>query len=249
MSPRRKLNFAQKNCIASAGKLMQQLRMIRPGARVGVAVSGGVDSITLLEVLRHRQRIVPFDFELMALTLNPGFDPTLHGPVARFAASRGVAAHAELTDHGPRAHSEENRKNSACFLCSRMRRTRLFELCRQYNLTHLAFGHMAEDLVANFFMNLFQGGRVESLAAREAFFGGELTVIRPLLWLDKDVIRRAASAWGLPVTPNPCPSSETSNRARTWRWFLETCAGDPRKKNNAMNAIRRAALDDTMDTH
>lgn len=242
-----KLNYAQKNCITSAGKLMQQLSMVHPGARIGVAVSGGVDSLTLLEVLLHRQRILPFPIELMALNLNPGFDPKSHEHVASFAKSKGVAVHAELTDHGLEAHSDRNRKNSACFLCSKRRRTRLFELCRDYGLTHLAFGHNADDLVSTFFMNLFQGGRVDTLSPCEPFFEGRLRVIRPLLWLEKDVIKRAARTWQLPVEENPCPSAGASNRTRTWQWFLDECGKDARKKNNVLNAIRRAALDRTID--
>ena len=73
-----KLSYAQQVCVKAAGKAMQSTGMLHPGARVGVAVSGGVDSFVLLKVLQIRQRIVPFPFEIMALHLNPGFDPTNH---------------------------------------------------------------------------------------------------------------------------------------------------------------------------
>ena len=58
-----------------------------PGAKVGVAVSGGVDSWVLLEVLRRRQRIVPFRFDIMAIHLNPGFDAENHAPLVEYLAS------------------------------------------------------------------------------------------------------------------------------------------------------------------
>ena len=64
---REKLTYAQQVCLKSAGRAMQRTGMICPGARIGVAVSGGVDSWTLLEVLRRRQRVVPFRFEIMAI--------------------------------------------------------------------------------------------------------------------------------------------------------------------------------------
>lgn len=147
-----KLTYAQQVCIRSAGKAMQRAGMIHPGARIGVAVSGGVDSWVMLEVLRRRQRIVPFRYDIMALHLNPGFDPANHQPLIDYLGRYGVAGHVEVTDFGPRGHSSENRKNSACFYCAMLRRTRLFELCRQYGLTHLAFGHNADDLVTTFFI-------------------------------------------------------------------------------------------------
>jgi tRNA(Ile)-lysidine synthase TilS/MesJ len=122
---------------------------------------------------------VPFDFSLMALHVNPGFEPESHKLLAGWLEKNGIAAHLEVTDHGMRAHTDENCTSSPCFFCAMHRRKRLFELCRDYNLTHLAFGHTADDLVASFFMNLCQNGRVEGMSMREPFFGGKILVIRP----------------------------------------------------------------------
>ncbi|GAB6060365.1 tRNA lysidine(34) synthetase [Desulfonatronum parangueonense] len=239
----RKLAFAQKKCLGQTGLLMQRLGMIWPGARVGVAVSGGVDSWVLLQVLLLRQRIVPFPFEVMAIHLNPGFDPVSHAPLSPWLQAHGVALHAELTDYGPLAHSSANRKNSACFLCSWHRRKRLFEICRQYNLTHLALGHNADDLVLTFFLNLFRNGRVEGLTPREDYFGGELTLIRPLLLVEKPMIRKAAKQWNLPIWSNPCPSATQSERATTETWFRNVVSNDPAMHGSVYGALKRWQLD------
>lgn len=209
---RQKYTYAQKQCVSAAGRLSQATEMLGEGARVGIAVSGGVDSFTLLQVMRIRQAIVPFDFSLMALHVNPGFEPESHKPLAGWLEKNGIAAHLEVTDHGPRAHTDENRKASPCFFCAMHRRKRLFELCRDYNLTHLAFGHTADDLVASFFMNLCQNGRVEGMSMREPFFGGRLLVIRPLMLLEKKTIIRAAKDWKLPIWKNACPSADKTRR-------------------------------------
>lgn len=199
----------------AAGKAMHQAGMIWPRARIGVAVSGGMDSFVLLKVLLLRQRLLPFPIELMALHVNPGFDAASHAPLVPWLAQHGVPCHIEVTDHGPHAHSEANLRNSACFRCAYLRRTRLFELCRQYNLTHLAFGHNADDLVHTFFMNLAQNSRVDGMGMNESFFGGRLRVIRPLLLLEKAHIRRAARQWKLPLWANPCPSAGHTRRSDT----------------------------------
>jgi len=247
---REKLSFAQEVCLKTTGKIMQETGMLFPGARIGIAVSGGVDSWTLLEVLRRRQRIVPFHFEIMALHVNPGFDPTNHAPLAAYLAQYGVPGHIEVTDHGPRAHSDENRKNSPCFYCAMLRRTRLFELCRTYGLTHLAFGHNADDLVTTFFMNLIQNGRVDGLAAKDAFFRGELTVIRPMLAVDKATIVRAAKRWQLPVWDNPCPSSGKTRRTVYAGKAASLHGGDRMLKKNIFNALTKwqMALTSTQPT-
>lgn len=194
---------------------MHETAMLWPGARIGVAVSGGVDSFVLLKVLLLCQRILPFAIELMALHINPGFDAASHAPLIPWLRQHGVAAHIEVTDHGPHAHSDANLRNSACFRCAYLRRVRLFALCRQYRLSHLAFGHNADDLLHTFFMNLAQNSRVHGMGMNESFFNGRLRVIRPLLLIEKTHIVRAARQWKLPLWNNPCPSAGHTRRSDT----------------------------------
>ena len=236
---REKRSYAQEVCVKSAGKAMQQTGMIWPGCRIGVAVSGGVDSFVLLKVLQIRQRIVPFPFEIMALHLNPGFDPDNHAPLVDWLAREGIAGHLEVTDYGPRGHSEENLRNSACFYCARLRRKRLFSLCREYGLTHLAFGHTNDDLVSNFLMNLVQTGKVAGMSMNEPFFGGALRVIRPLMLLPKTEIMRAARQWELPVFSNPCPSAGKTRRADMMDVLDNMCAGSKVRRKNIFNGLAR----------
>lgn len=242
-----KLTYAQKQCLGAVGKLMQTTEMIHPGARIGVAASGGVDSWLMLQILHMRRRIVPFPFELMVLHVNPGFEPESHAPLARWLADNGVAGHLEVTDYGPRGHSEENRTKSPCFYCARLRRKRLFELCAQYGLTHLAMGHTADDLMATFFMNLFDTGKVYGMSMKEEFFGGKMTMIRPLMYLEKKTVIKAARDFGLPVWANVCPSAGKTRRTETEDWLAERFARDSRVKTNVLKGLQRWQLDITLN--
>ncbi|MBI9079162.1 MAG: tRNA 2-thiocytidine biosynthesis protein TtcA [Pseudodesulfovibrio sp.] len=238
-----KLTFAQKKCVSATGKLMQHTGMASKGARIGVAASGGVDSFLMLKVLTIRKAIMPFPVELMALHINAGFDSQSHHPLVDWCADHKMAAHIEMTEFGPRAHSEENRRNSPCFYCSMLRRKRLFELCRDYGLTHLAFGHNADDNVVTFFMNILHNGRAEGLSVCEPFFDGKLTVIRPTILLDKNTVTRAAKQWNLPVWSNTCPSNGSTKRNEIHDWLRQTWQNDKRIKNNVFNAITRQQVD------
>ncbi|QJB57943.1 tRNA 2-thiocytidine biosynthesis TtcA family protein [Pseudodesulfovibrio sp. zrk46] len=238
-----KLTFAQKQCVSATGKLMQKTDMVSSGARIGIAASGGVDSFLMLKVLTIRKAIMPFPVELMALHINPGFEPESHAPLIDFCAEHGVPLHIELTDFGPRAHTDENRSKSPCFYCAMKRRKKLFELCRDYNLTHLAFGHNADDNVVTFFMNVLQNGRAEGLYVNEPFFGGNLQVIRPTMLLDKKTVIKAAKQWELPVWENVCPSNGVTKRDEVHEWLRQTWKSDKRIKNNIFNAITRQQVD------
>jgi tRNA 2-thiocytidine biosynthesis protein TtcA len=241
-----KLVFAQERCLRLAGKVMQRLGMVHAGARIGIAVSGGVDSWVLVQVLALRQRIMPFPVELMILHLNPGFDARNHAPLIAWARAQGMALHAEVTDFGPRAHSPENQEKSACFYCAHLRRKRLFQLCRQYQLTHLAMGHNADDLIATFFLNLVQTGKVYGLMPKETYFGGRLTMIRPLILVEKKLIQQSARQWRLPVWENPCPSKDDTARRRMLEAAQTLCQGDRRLLTNLTQGLGRWQIEETL---
>lgn len=221
---------------------MQKTGMLRPGCRVGVAVSGGVDSFVLLKTLKIRQGIVPFRFELMALHLNPGFAAQSHAALLPWLAQEGIAAHLEVTDYGPQAHSEQNLRRSACFRCAWLRRKRLFELCAHYGLSHLALGHNAEDLVETFFLNLCRNGRVDGMSMSEPFFNGALQVIRPLLLVEKKHIRKAARQWDLPVWANACPSAGRTARSRMAETLEQLYGVSKDARRSILNGLTRWQL-------
>lgn len=239
---RHRYSFAQQTCIKKSGLALQKAAPLSPGCRIGVAVSGGMDSLTLLKILQIRRAIVPFSFEIMALHCNPGFDSWDHLPLAAWLASEGIAAHLEVCDFGPLAHSDLNRKKSPCFLCAWSRRKRLFDLCAQYGLTHLALGHVAEDLVSTFMLNLLRNGQVAALPICENFFNGRLKLIRPLLLTEKKFIRQASRQWKLPVFKNSCPSA-----GKTARTGMENLLADldqklPGCRSSVLNGLCRWQL-------
>lgn len=226
----------------SAGKLMQNTGMLKPHARVGIAVSGGVDSFVLLKVMQLRRQITPFPFEIMAIHINAGFDPFCHAPLAAWLEKENIPYHAEVTEHGLLAHSEENRTKSPCYYCAFLRRKRLFELCREHNLSHLAFGHNADDLVSTFLLNLVQTGRIDGMSMCEPFFGGLLTVIRPLAMVEKQHIIKAAKLWELPIFSNPCPSANTTKRTDLLVKLDEFCKESQNGRRNVYQGIIRWQL-------
>lgn len=235
----KKLHYSQEQCVRSAGKLMQNTGMLKPHARVGIAVSGGVDSFVLLKVMQIRQRITPFPFEFMAIHLNAGFDPNCHAPLADWLEKEKIQSHIEVTNHGLVAHTEENRTKSPCYYCAFLRRKRLFEVCKEYNLSHLAFGHNADDIVSTFLLNLVQTGRIDGMSMNEPFFGGLLNVIRPLAMVEKQHIIKAAKLWELPIFSNPCPSANTTKRTDLLSKLDLLCGDSKNGKRNVYQGIIR----------
>jgi len=205
------LGFVAKEIKRLTGKAIHHQKMIRDGDHVLVAVSGGKDSLVLLQVLRERLKRIPITYDITAVHVDPGFGGNSAGEMAVFFSSRGFDHRIIESDIGPRAHSPENRENP-CFLCSRMRRKLLFELADTLRCNKIALGHHKDDIIETLFLNIFYGGSISTMLPVQELFGGKLTVIRPLYLLDEDLIRRYAEKMDFPRIQLGCPSAGTTKR-------------------------------------
>ena len=205
------MGFVAKEIKGLTGKAIHHQKMIRDGDHVLVAVSGGKDSLVLLQVLRERLKRIPITYDITAVHVDPGFGGNSAREMAAFFSSRGFDHRIIESDIGPRAHGPENRENP-CFLCSRMRRKLLFELADTLQCNRIALGHHKDDIIETLFLNIFYGGSISTMLPVQELFGGKLTVIRPLYLLDEDLIRRYAEAMGFPKIQLGCPSAGATKR-------------------------------------
>jgi tRNA 2-thiocytidine biosynthesis protein TtcA len=239
---RSKTPFVEKKVRRLVGKAVERYGLIEAEDRILVALSGGVDSTSLLWLLHNRLNRIPIDYELFAVHVDLGFKDEGYSSVQQWVESLRVPHRTIDSEAGPRAHSEENRENP-CFLCSRLRRTALFKEAARLNCNKIAFGHNLDDLIETFFINIFYGSQLSTMLPRQPFFGGEITVIRPLSLLDSATIRRFHQGLGFPVTVNPCPSKNTGKRQEI-REILQILYRKNRKiRGNILSAMHNVNLD------
>jgi tRNA 2-thiocytidine biosynthesis protein TtcA len=224
------------------GKAISHYDLIGDGDRMVVAVSGGKDSLLLLWLLRERLKRIPVRYELTAVHVDPGFDGGGGDRLEAFFLKEGFDYRIIRTDHGVRAHSPENRENP-CFLCARLRRTTLFQQARALGTPKIALGHNQDDLIETFFINICYGAQVATMVPKQLFFGGEVTVIRPLALVPADKAERLCRRLDLPVIPNACPSAAT-NKRQEMRTLLETLfTKNPKVRGNIYHAMSHVNLE------
>ncbi|MCK4469497.1 MAG: tRNA 2-thiocytidine(32) synthetase TtcA, partial [Desulfobacterales bacterium] len=180
--------------------------MISDGDRILVGLSGGKDSLALLTILKERQHRIPIKYELFAVCVDPGFEGGFSESLADYCDGNGFKLIVEYTDYGILAHSSTNRENP-CFLCSRLRRKRLFEIADELGCNKLALGHNKDNIIETLFLNMCYSGEISTMVPSQSFFQGRFTVIRPLAFADEDIISRFAAEKGFPAFVNPCPSA------------------------------------------
>ena len=206
-----KIPFVEKKVRRVAGRAIERYGLINSEDRILVALSGGVDSTSLLWLLHDRLPRIPITYMLFAVHVDLGFENEDYSAVQNWVESLDIPHRVIHSGFGPRAHSKENRENP-CFLCSRLRRAALFKEAARLECNKIAFGHNLDDLIETFLINIFYGSQLSTMLPRQPFFGGEITVIRPFSLLDTGTIRRFHRNRGLPLAVNPCPSKNTGKR-------------------------------------
>ncbi len=164
-----KYSYAYKVLKRKVGKALHRYDMISDGDRILVGLSGGKDSFTLMWMLIERLERIPINYELFAVYIDPGFEESFSEPLAEYWNKTGLELKIEDTDYGILAHSSENRENP-CFLCSWLRRKRLFEIADELGCNKLALGHNKDDIIETLFMNICYAGEISTMLPFPVFF-------------------------------------------------------------------------------
>ena len=215
--------------------------MIEDGDRILVGLSGGVDSLTLMWILNERLRRIPIRYELLAVHIDPGFEGGYSEPLTDYCAEKGYHFRAEKTDCGVIGHSAENRENP-CFLCSRLRRKRLFEIADEQGCNKLAMGHHKDDVIETLFLNICYAGEISTMVPSQSFFNGHIKVIRPLAYVDKAIILTLANQLSFPQFVNPCPSAQNSKRWELKNLLEQLYRTNRKIKGNIFHALHNVKL-------
>ncbi|MFC1881695.1 ATP-binding protein [Thermodesulfobacteriota bacterium] len=224
------------------GKALHRYQMISDGDRIIVGLSGGADSLTLMWMLTERLKRVPINYELFAVYIDPGYEGSFGEALEWYGNKLGYSIRAEYTDYGLLAHSPENRENP-CFLCSRLRRKRLFEIADELGCTKLALGHNKDDIIETLFMNICYAGEISTMVPSQSFFQQKFTVIRPLAFADEQLIRKFARDQKFPEFINACPSANTSKRKEMKTFLQQLYRTNKKIKGNIFRAMSHVNSD------
>jgi tRNA 2-thiocytidine biosynthesis protein TtcA len=224
------------------GQALNQYHMISDGDRIAMGLSGGKDSWALLWLLNDLRRRAPINFELFPIHIDPGFQKGPGDVIAQHARRLGFNVLIEKTEDGVVAHSHINRENP-CFLCSRLRRKRLFGIADGLGCNKLALAHNKDDLIETLFINIFYGGEISTMLPAQPFFDGKLVLIRPLAYADEDALLQFSREMGWPVKENSCPSAGTTKRADIKALLKTLYLGNNKIKGNIFRAMRHVKPD------
>lgn len=192
-------------------KAIDDYHMIEEGDRIAVGISGGKDSLTMLYALANLRRFYPKKFELEAISVDLGFEhmdfskiddlcKTLHIPY--------TVVPSQIFD----VVFHQRKESNPCSLCAKMRKGAFNEMTKQLHCNKVAYAHHKDDIIETMLMSLLFEGRLHTFSPVTYLDRMELTVIRPLMYVNEKDVKGFRNLYDLPVIKSPCPADGYTKR-------------------------------------
>ena len=235
----------EKTLLKKVGQAIGRFRMIRDGDRVAVALSGGKDSLTLLEALLMLKRKAPIEFTVCAFTVEQGKFLWPIEPLGEFLKERGI----EWTYYRdvPSFNLLEEQPEHGCDLCSRYRRRAVYEIANGLGAQVIAFGHTADDFCEAFLRNALFTGKLSALPAVTHSRDGQFRLIRPLVYVTEVMTQAYAESVEAPLVPCGCNQKTGTVRRAIRDLFAQFEKDHPNLKQNMLSAMGNLQLERLLD--
>ena len=214
--------------------------MIAQGDRIAVGVSGGKDSLVLLELLAGLRKYHPKEFTVEALTIDMGLGMDYSG-VQAMCDRLEVPYHIIKTEIAPIIFDYRKEKNP-CSMCSKMRRGALNQALLDLGMNKLALGHHFDDAVETFVMSLLFEGRISCFQPVTNLDRTGVIQIRPMLYIHERTVDNFATRMNLPVVQNRCPVDKQTKREEVKQLIFDLSATYPDLRERVFGAMQRFPL-------
>ncbi len=194
-----------KRLLRRVGQTNAQYSLIKENDTILLGLSGGKDSLSLAHILKHMQRVAPFDFTFKAVTIAYGMGEDLQR-LHEHCLEHGIEHEIVETQIFDVAQDKIRANSSFCSFFSRMRRGALYTYALEHGYQKLALAHHLDDAVESFFMNFSYNGTLRSMPPIYKAENG-LEVIRPLIAVRERQLIDCAKETGMPVVGDEaCPA-------------------------------------------
>ena len=222
-------------------KAIEDYKMIEEGDKVGVALSGGKDSISMLIGLKALQRFYPKNFEIIAISINPGFDFFDKEFLEKTCKEIDVPLFIEDTNIKEIVFDVREEKNP-CSLCANFRRGALNSVAIKEGCNKIALGHNEDDVLETFLLNLLYGGSINTFAPKSYMDRSGITLIRPLIYAPEKSIKTFIKKNSIEVMNKCCPMDGVSKREDMKTLIHDLQKEIPMVKTNIYGAIKRSNI-------
>lgn len=219
-------------------KAIEDYKMIEEGDKIAICLSGGKDSITLLYAFKALQRFYPKKFDIIAISVNPGFEFFDISFLKELCKKIEIPLFIENSNAKQIVFDIRKEKNP-CSLCANLRRGVINSIAIQENCNKIALGHNQDDVLETFLLNLLYTGSINTFSPVSYMDRTKITLIRPLIYTPEKDIRRFVKKNDISVMPKVCPMDGKSKREDMKQLIFDLNKNIPMLKANLFGAIQR----------
>lgn len=211
--------------------------MIADGDKVAIGISGGKDSLTLLYALHGLKRFYPKRFHIHAVTVDLGFRNLNLDKIQALCDNLDVEYTIVKTDIAE-VIFEERKEENPCSLCAKMRKGALNQAIKEVGCQKIAYAHHKDDVVETMLMSLIFEGRFHTFSPVTYLDRTELTVIRPLMYMNEADVIGFVNKYDVPVVKSPCPADGHTKREYVKNLLRQLNLENPGVKERMFTAIQ-----------
>lgn len=204
-------------------------------------LSGGKDSITLLMGLKALQRFYSKKFDIIAISVNPGFD-FFNTNLLQDICKRLDIPYVEELSHIKEIVFDIRQEKNPCSLCANLRRGILNSTAIKERCNKIALGHNEDDVLETFFLNLLYGGNIGTFAPKSYMDRSGITLIRPLIYAPEKSIKTFIKKNNIQTMTKCCPMDGISKRESMKTLISDLQKEFPNVKTNIYGAIKRSTI-------
>lgn len=230
-----------QNILSCMRKAIEEFNMIEENDKIAVALSGGKDSTTLLIALNNLRKFYPKKFDIVAITVNPGFDFFDSSILINLCNELNIEF-VEVKSHIKEIVFDIRKEKNPCSLCANLRRGILNTTAIEHGCNKIALGHNEDDVLETFFLNLLYTGTINTFAPISYMDRSKMTLIRPFIYVSEKQTRSYVKKNNLTIMPKACPMDGVSKR-EDMKILIKNMQKDiPNIRANIYGAIKRSTI-------
>ncbi|MDE7251513.1 MAG: tRNA 2-thiocytidine(32) synthetase TtcA [Acetatifactor sp.] len=222
-------------------RAVDDYHMIEENDRIAVGISGGKDSLTLLYALHGLMRFYPQKFQIHAVTVDLGFGNLNLDSIRQLCQSMDVEYTIVNTDIA-QVVFDERAESNPCSLCAKMRKGALNQAIKDVGCNKVAYAHHKDDVVETMLMSLIFEGRFHTFSPVTYLDRTDLTVIRPLIYVNEVDVIGFVNKYNVPVVKSPCPADGHTKREYVKNLLREINLETPGVKERMFTAIKNGTM-------
>lgn len=236
MEEKKRERVFMRNFFRKTGKAIFDYDLINDGDKILVGVSGGKDSLALLEVLALRARDKKYNYQVIAAHIS--VENVQYEVDESYIAQLCERLEVPFYNRSIAFEVNEDSGKPHCFVCSWNRRKALFSLAKELGCTKMALGHHRDDAIESLLMSMMFNGTIASMPPKLSMFDGTFTLIRPFIYLTNEETLQYAAYRDFKKQIKNCPYERATNRNAVGELITQMEKLSPHVRGNLFSAMK-----------